>query len=89
MGRENPIGGRINALGKTFTVIGVVGDSRSTSLKTAPARMIYVHYGYRTRPDILHRPVHTRAETLPALMRQVSAQSPHVFVARTKTLMRS
>ena len=40
-----------------------------------------------SRPDILHHPRYTRAETLPALMRRViSAQSPHVFVARTKTL---
>ena len=87
-GAENPIGGRINALGKTFTVIGVVGDSRSTSVKTAPARMIYVHYGYRTpgQTFFIARGTHG-AETLPALMRQViSAQSPHVFVARTKTL---
>jgi ABC-type antimicrobial peptide transport system permease subunit len=87
-GAENPIGGQINALGRTFTVIGVVGDSRSTSLKAAPARMIYVHYVYRTpgQTFFIARGTHG-ADTLPALMRQViSAQSPHVFVARTKTL---
>jgi len=43
-GNQDPIGGQVKIEGRIFTVIGVVADSRNTSLKTPPARMAYVHY---------------------------------------------
>src|SRR5262249_33570989 len=46
-GSEDPIGSQVRVLGRTFTVIGIVADSRTTSLKSAPARMAYVYYNYR------------------------------------------
>lgn len=41
---KNPLGGQIRVEGRTFTVIGVVADSRNTSLKSVPPKMVYVHY---------------------------------------------
>ena len=40
-GSENPIGSQVKIRGRTCTVIGVVADSRNTSLKSAPAKMAY------------------------------------------------
>jgi predicted permease len=45
---ESPIGGQVKTAGGfekvTLTVIGVVADSRSASLKSAPVRTAYLHY---------------------------------------------
>jgi predicted permease len=83
----NPIGGQVKIEGRLFTVIGVVADSRSTSLKTPPARMAYVHY--KDRPPF---PTYflIRAENVGALasaMRQaIWKYDPEVTIARVKTL---
>jgi MacB-like periplasmic core domain len=51
-GTENPIGVQVSIEGRTFTVVGVVADSRNTSLKLPPAKMAYVHY--KDRPALCH-----------------------------------
>src|SRR5688572_20818527 len=43
-GSDDPIGGQVKIRGRTCTVIGVVADSRNTSLKSTPAKMAYLHY---------------------------------------------
>ncbi|MGH9622301.1 MAG: ADOP family duplicated permease [Bryobacteraceae bacterium] len=43
-GNRNPIGGHVETEGRKFTVIGVVADSRTTSLKSALAKMAYLDY---------------------------------------------
>lgn len=50
-GTANPIGQQVSLLGRKHTVIGVAGDSRSTSLKTPAVKMAYVHYAFRTPPS--------------------------------------
>jgi len=83
----DPIGGQVKIEGRPFTVIGVVADSRSTSLKTPPARMAYVHY--KDRPPyptyFLIRAANVSA--LVSTMRQaIWKYDPEVTVARVKTL---
>jgi predicted permease len=86
-GNDNPIGGQVKIEGRTFTVIGVVADSRNTSLKTPPARMAYVHY--RDRPPF---PTYfliraANAGALGAIMRQaIWKYDPDVTIAAVKTL---
>lgn len=86
-GNEDPIGGQVNLLGRTFTVIGVVGDSLSTSVKSAPTKMAYVHYTYRTPGNILFlaRGVHN-PDALVSLMRETIGKSAsNITIARVKT----
>lgn len=87
-GGADPIGGQVNALGKAFTVIGVVGDSRNTSLKAEPARMIYVHYSFRT-PSQIYFVARSRygADSLVSSMREaIAKQAPNVTISRAKTM---
>ncbi len=87
-GTENPIGGQIRIEGRTFTVVGVVADSRNTSLKSPPAKMAYVHY--QDRPPFatyfLVRAAGS-ADALGSSMRQaIWNYAPDVTIARVKTL---
>lgn len=87
-GSANPLGGEVNVLGKTFNVIGVVAGSRSTSLKVAPPRMVYIHYGYRPPGQIffIARHRHSAEALLPLLRSAIADQSPYVTALRAKTL---
>jgi len=86
-GDLDPIGGQVKIESRIFTVIGVVADSRSTSLKTPPARMAYVHY--KDRPPfptyfLVRAP---NAGALASAMRQaIWKYDPEVTIARVKTL---
>ena len=86
-GNDETIGGQVKIEGRLFTVIGVVADSRSTSLKAAPARMVYAHY--KDRPPFptyfLIRAINAGA--LASAMRQaIWKYDPEVTIARVKTL---
>lgn len=84
----SPIGGQVRTEGRTFTVIGVVGDSRTTSLKTVPPRMAYLHYKDRP-PFATFFFVRGRqpADALIADVRQaIWKDAPDITIARTKTL---
>lgn len=87
-GAADPIGGTVDALGKTFTVIGVVADSRNTSLKAPPARMIYVHYTYRTPGQMFFvaRGAGQAEDLVTAMRDAIARQSSNATVARVKTL---
>ena len=85
---ENPIGGEIRTQGKKFTVIGVVADSRNTSLKAPPVKMAYLHY--KSRPPYATYFVARGGQSAQALvssMRQaIWSYVPDVTIARIKPL---
>lgn len=81
------IGGQVKIEGRLFTVIGVVADSRSTSLKTPPARMAYVHYKDRPPYPTYFLIRAANAGGLASAMRQaIWRYDPEVTIARLKTL---
>jgi predicted permease len=86
-GGGDPIGGQVKIEGRVFTVIGVVADSRSTSLKTPPARMAYVHYKDRPPFPSYFLIRAANAGALASAMRQaIWKYDPEVTIARVKTL---
>lgn len=87
-GTENPVGSQISLLGRTHTVIGVVADSQTTSLKTPPARIAYVHYHYRPpyTTFFLARSAGSARELLAGMRQAVWKSAPHATIARVKTL---
>ncbi|MGH9632891.1 MAG: FtsX-like permease family protein, partial [Bryobacteraceae bacterium] len=87
-GSENPIGSQVSLLGRTHTVIGVVGDSRTTSLKTGPAKIAYVHYKYRTPYEAFFvvRSAHASEDLLAGMRQAIWQYAPDVTIARVKTL---
>ena len=87
-GKDDPIGGEVNLLGRTFTVIGVVGDSRVTSLKAVPAKMAFVPHTYRPPLNtfFLVRGKAGPEALVSALRDAVWKQTPNIAIARIKTL---
>jgi predicted permease len=87
-GNENPIGGQVRVLGRRHTVIGVVADTRNTSLKTDAAKMAYVHYSFRTpfTPYFVVRSSQSAAELVPKIREVIWSHAPDVTVVRVKTL---
>src|SRR5438067_1739336 len=86
-GNDDAIGGQVKIEGRIFTVIGVVADSRNTSLKTPPARMAYVHYKDRTPFPTYFLVRSPNAGGLVSALRQaIWKYDPEVTIARVKTL---
>ena len=87
----DPIGGQVKIEGRTFTVIGVVADSHTTSLKAEPTRIAYAHYVDRP-PNTAYFAVRAAnaapgAEALLSAVRQaIWKYDPEVTIARVKTL---
>jgi predicted permease len=85
---ENPIGSQVRIARRQFTVIGIVGDSRNTSLKTPPVKMAFLHYAdlppystvFAARSD-------QSANALLSNMRQaIWKHAPGVTVAKLKAM---
>ncbi|HTA45033.1 MAG TPA: ABC transporter permease [Bryobacteraceae bacterium] len=85
---ENPIGSPITTEGRKFTVVGVVADARSASLKTAPPRMAWLHYHDRPPYSIVFMARSTQpADQLFTGMRQaIWSHAPDITISRVKTL---
>ena len=88
-GSENPIGGQVKIRGRrTCTVIGVVADSRSTSLKSTPARMAYLHY--KDQPPyatfFMVRSTQAADTLVPSMRQTIWKYAADVTIARVKTL---
>ena len=85
---ENPIGGQVKLRRKTRTVIGVVSDSRNTSLKSPPAKMAYLPYTDEP-PGVSYfvaRGAQPAAELVTSMRDAIWKQAPDVTIARVKTL---
>ena len=87
-GSDNPIGSQVRVLGRTFTVIGIVADSRNTSLKSPPVRMAYVHYNYRPpyTAFFVAWSSHSVKTLIPSMRQAIWNYAPDVTIARVKTL---
>lgn len=87
-GAESPVGQQVRLLGRAYTVVGVVADSRNTSLKSGPPCMAYAYY--RTQPQystyFLARSNQPAAAFLPEMREAIWKYNPEATVARVKTL---
>jgi predicted permease len=85
---ENPVGAQITTEGRKFTVIGVVADSHSTSLKTAPARITYLHYVDRPPTTLVFtaRGTQSAASIVSGMRQAIWKYAPDVAISRVKTL---
>jgi predicted permease len=85
---ESPLGAQIETQGRTFTVIGVVADSRSTSLKSPPARTAYLHY--KDRPPytsfLMVRGIQPDDALVGSMRQAIWKSAPDITIAHVKTL---
>jgi len=87
-GSQDPIGGQVRLHGKPHTVVGVVADSRNTSLKSAPARMAWLHY--KDQPPyatfFMVRSAQSPDTLLSSMRKAIWSYAPEINIARVKTL---
>jgi len=88
-GEDDPIGRTVRRVadGKDFTVVGVVGDVRSTTLnRESPA--LYYSAGYRTWAlmDIVARGEGDTASVVTAIRRKVREMDPDVPIANVRPM---
>jgi predicted permease len=83
----SPIGGRITTEGRTFTVVGVVGDARNTSLKSPPANMVYLHYSDRPpyATFFMARSEQPASALVSEMREAVWKRAPDITIGRVKT----
>jgi predicted permease len=85
---ENPVGKQIRWRDKLFTVIGIVADSRTNSLKDTPVNMMY--FGYRALAPFpmifMIRTKQSPNEIIPDVRRAIWDQDPEITISRVKTL---
>jgi predicted permease len=86
--KGDAVGGQAETEGRAFTVIGVVANARTTSVKSAPPNMAYAHYTDRPPVNLVFLARGKRsADLLLSSMRQaIWSQAPDVTIARVKTL---
>jgi putative ABC transport system permease protein len=83
----NPIGGQITTEGRTFTVIGIVGDARNTSLKSPPAHMVYLHYTDRLpyATFFIARSEQSASALVAGMRQAIWKHAPDITIGRVKT----
>ncbi|HXJ37703.1 MAG TPA: FtsX-like permease family protein, partial [Bryobacteraceae bacterium] len=87
-GTGDPIGGEVLLRGQKMTVIGVVADSRNTSLKAAPPKMAWMMFNQQTPFQTFFMVRGTRpGDSLATAVRQaIWAHAPGVTIARVKSM---
>jgi hypothetical protein len=84
----SPIGGQVETEGRKFTVIGIVADSHTTSLKSPPATMAYLHY--QDRPPysafFMVRSFEPGDPQVGAMRRAIWKYAPDITIARIKAM---
>jgi predicted permease len=85
---EDPVGKQIRWRDQLFTIIGIVGDSRTNSLKDTPVNMMY--FGYRALAPFpmifMLRTKQAPNEIIPEVRRAIWDQDPELTISRVKTL---
>lgn len=85
---RDPIGAEVQVEGRRYTIVGVVADTQSTSLKTAPVNLAYTHY--IDRPPFADffvvRGKQSAAALIPAVRAAIWRYAPDMTIARVKTL---
>ncbi len=85
---RDPIGAEAQVEGRRYTIIGVVADTRSTSLKADPVNLAYTHY--TDRPPFADffvvRGKQSAAALIPAVRAAIWRYAPDMTIARVKTL---
>ncbi|HEY1340861.1 MAG TPA: ABC transporter permease [Bryobacteraceae bacterium] len=89
-GDADPLGHMLRLIGSglEFTVVGVVGDTRSTALATDPAPAMYFPAAFRTWPvmDIALRVAGNPDSALPAVRHKVHELDPELPLATVRTM---
>jgi predicted permease len=85
---DGAVGGEVLLQGRKFTVIGIVADSRNASLKTAPPKMAYIHYGYRPPYSTIFmaQSAQTPDALLPEMRQAIWKHAPGVTIGRLKSM---
>jgi predicted permease len=85
---ENPLGAQVQIEGRKFTVVGVVADARSTSLKTSPPAVAYVHYSDRPpfATFFMVRGPQPAPVSIASLRHTIRSALPEATLNRVKTL---
>ncbi len=86
--RENPVGRPVRFQDTIFTIVGVVADSRTNSLKDAPVNMVYLpSHNYAPFPMVFMARSAQAPDALTSdVRRAIWNQDPEVTIARVKTL---
>jgi predicted permease len=85
----NAVGGKIRiGAGTVFTVVGVVADSRNTSLKAAPVKMLWSHY--KDQPPytafFVARGNQPAGSLVTAMRQAIWNYAPDIAIPRVKTM---
>lgn len=87
-GNTSPLGGQVETEGRKFAVIGVVADSRTTSLKTAPPNMAYLYYNDRPpyTTVFVARGKEPADQLVSGMRRAIWSYAPDLAITQVETL---
>ncbi len=85
---EDPIGRQVRHNDKNYTVVGVVADTHSTSLRSAPVNTVYLPHWDRPRPYgfFLLRSTQAPPILAPAIRNAIWSYNPALTITRISSL---